>query len=62
VVGLQRIQRRGTPGQAANGGLQRLADRVGEIRTLREAHETQARLDASRWFDDGGNYPTGDSK
>jgi hypothetical protein len=56
LVGFRRIQRRRSPAQASSGGLQRLADRVGEIRTRREAHETQAPFDASRWLDDGGSF------
>jgi hypothetical protein len=47
LVGFQSIKSRGTPAEASIGGLQRLADRVGEIRTRREAHEAQTPLDAS---------------
>ena len=59
VVGFRRVQRRGSAAQASSGGLQRLADRVGEIRTLPQAHEKQAPLDASRWLDDGGSFSPG---
>jgi hypothetical protein len=56
LVGFRRIQRRAGAAQASSGGLQRLADRVGEIKALGQAQETQAPLDDSRWLDDGGAF------
>ena len=57
IVGFRAIKDRdGAAADSAPGTHQRIAGRVDDFFARRESILAQARLDASRWVDDGGSF------